>query len=112
MERDRAELERKVVDICKEARRRNAEAAQSDLISGHGGPPRMAPRNNEIRGRWPSRSRIDDDDVRQGLMRCQRFSGVALFLSFGGGKSVQFRGPGDGCGDGGARRGNGGFRAR
>ena len=28
--------------------------------------PRMAPRNNEIRGRWPSRSRIDDDDdVRQ-----------------------------------------------
>ena len=66
MERDRAELERKVVDICKEARRRNAEAAQSDLISGHGDPPRMAPRNNEIRGRWPSRSRIDDDDdVRQ-----------------------------------------------
>ena len=39
MELDRAELERKVVDICKEAQKRSAEAAQSDLISGHGGPP-------------------------------------------------------------------------
>ena len=38
-------------DVCQGARKRLRKMI--DLISGHGGPPDG---NNEIRGRWPSRS--------------------------------------------------------
>ena len=48
-----------------------------------------------------------------GWRRCQGFSGVARFLSFGGGETAKCRGPGDGCGEAGVGKGMEAFgRAR
>ena len=44
-----------------------------------------------------------------GLLRCQRFSGVALFLSFGGGKPLKCRWPGEVTGAAGVSAGMGAF---
>ena len=44
-----------------------------------------------------------------GWRRCQRFSGVALFLSFGGGKPLKCRWPGEVTGEAGISAGMGAF---
>ena len=84
-----------------------------DLISGHGGPPDGTARNNEIRGRWPSRSRIDDDDdVRQ-----TRYWVVAVSKVFWSGpipviwrgKPLKCRWPGEVTGAAGVSAGMGAF---
>ena len=52
---------------------------------------------------------VRGDEPGIGLLRCQRFSGVALFLSFGGGKPVKCRWSGEVTGEEGISEGMGAF---